>query len=352
MTGTNPRAWNRLVEGAFRIYSVLVYAFLYLPILIVIIFSFNKSKSINTFAGVTLDWYVNAWADTSIQSGLRNSIIVATLNMVCAVVLGTLLALGLRRAPRALIPIFLAVMYMTIISPEIVTGLSSLLFFVQLGKTFGIQNILGIFTIVATHAVWTSALVALLVRARLASMDESLDEASADLGATPWGTFRQITIPLLLPAIIAGGLLAFTFSFDDYVITQFVSGPQSSTLPIRIWGMVRFGVSPLVNAVATVILLFTLTSVFLAQYILTNENASPRPLLVWFAFVMGVALYGIGPAQEFWNGLTGLEGTFGGVTWIVVWMAALLALYLGLTRVRRPPPSSQLVSSARLKVQS
>jgi spermidine/putrescine transport system permease protein len=342
MMGIHQHAMTRLVEGAFRVYSVLVYAFLYLPILIVIIFSFNSSKSVNTFAGVTTDWYVKAWADTSIQSGLRNSLIVATLNMLCAVTLGTLLALGLRKAPRAVIPIFLAIMYMTIISPEIVTGLASLLFFVQLGKTLGIQNILGIFTIVATHAVWTSALVALIVRARLASMDDALDEASADLGATPWGTFWQVTVPLLLPAIIAGGLLAFTFSFDDYVITQFVSGPQSSTLPIRIWGMVRFGVSPLVNAVATVILLFTLTSVFLAQYILTNENASPRPLLVWFAFVIGAALYGIGPAQGFWNELTGFEGIFGGATWLVLWMGGMVALYLVLTRVRRPPSSARL----------
>lgn len=342
MTGINQRTTNKLVEGAFRVYSVLVYVFLYLPILVVILFSFNNSKSVNTFAGLTTDWYVKAWADTSIQSGLRNSLIVATLNMIGAVALGTLLALGLRKAPRVVVPIFLAIMYMTIISPEIVTGLASLLFFVQLGKTLGIQNILGIFTIVATHSVWTSALVALIVRARLAGMDESLDEASADLGATPWGTFWQVTVPLLLPAIIAGGLLAFTFSFDDYVITQFVSGPQSSTLPIRIWGMVRFGVSPLVNAVATVILLFTLTSVFLAQYILTNENASPRPLLVWFSFVIGAALYGIGPAQGFWSGVTGLQGMFGGATWIIVWMGVMVALYLAWTRVRRPPPSSQL----------
>lgn len=345
--GGNQGVSNRLVEGAFRVYTVFTYIFLYLPILIVIIFSFNDSKSVNTFAGVTLDWYFKAWADSSIQSGLRNSLIVATLNMIAAVTLGTLLALGLRRAPRAIIPIFLAIMYMTIISPEIVTGLSSLLFFVQIGKSFGIQNILGIFTIVATHAVWTSALVALVVRARLASMDETLDEASADLGATPWGTFWQVTVPLLLPAIVAGGLLAFTFSFDDYVITQFVSGPQSSTLPIRIWGMVRFGVSPIVNAVATVILLFTLTSVFLAQYILTNEHASPRPLLIWFSFVIGVALYGIGPAQGLWNGLTGLGGLVGGATWVAVWMGGLAGLYVLLGWARRSTSLARLHPVAR-----
>ncbi|RIK31011.1 MAG: spermidine/putrescine ABC transporter permease [Chloroflexi bacterium] len=327
---------NRALELAFRVYAALVYVFLYLPILIVVLFSFNDSKSVQAWAGFTTNWYVTAWQDASIQSGLRNSLIVATLNMIVAVTLGTLLAIGLRKSPRILIAIFIAVMYMTIISPEIVTGLSSLLFFVQVGKSLGIKNILGIFTIVATHAVWTSALVALIVRARMAGMDDSLDEASADLGATPWGTFWQVTIPLLLPGIIAGGLLAFTFSFDDYVITQFVSGPQSSTLPIRIWGMVRFGVSPIINAVATVILAFTLTSVFLAQYILTNENASPRPLLVWFAFVLGLALYGIGPAQGFWNGLTGLGGVLGGATWLVAWMGGLVIIYLVVARLQRP----------------
>lgn len=333
---------NRLVEIGLRVYAALVYIFLYLPILIVVLFSFNNSRSVQSWAGFTTDWYIKAWQDASIQSGLRNSLIVASFNMLAAVILGTLLALGLRKSPKLLVGIFIAVMYMTIISPEIVTGLSSLLFFVQVGKWLGIKNILGIFTIVATHAVWTSALVALIVRARLASLDESLDEASADLGATPWGTFWQITIPLLLPAIIAGGLLAFTFSFDDYVITQFVSGPQSSTLPIRIWGMVRFGVSPIINSVAAVILSFTLVSLFLAQYILTNDNASPRPLLAWFMFVIGVVLYGIGPAQSVWNNLTRFEGMVGIASWLVVWMAAVGAFYWFLRRVRRPPPSAQL----------
>lgn len=331
---------NRWLELSFRVYSTLVYAFLYLPILIVVIFSFNDSKSVQAWARFTTDWYAKAWQDPSIQSGLRNSFIVASLNMTLAVILGTLLAIGLKKAPKLLVGIFIAIMYMTIISPEIVTGLSSLLFFVQVGKWLGIQNILGIFTIVATHSVWTSALVALIVRARMAGMDESLDEASADLGATPWATFWQVTVPLLLPGIISGGLLAFTFSFDDYVITQFVSGPQSSTLPIRIWSMVRFGVSPIINSVATVILLFTLTSVFLAQYILTNENASPRPLFLWLLFVVGVVTYGLGPGQSFWTGLTGLSDVLGVVSYLIVWMGGLIAIYYLVRRVRRPPPAA------------
>lgn len=331
---------NRTVDLAFRIYAVLAYLFLYLPILVVVIFSFNDSRYVESWNGFTTDWYARAWGDPNIQAGLRNSLIVAPLNMVLSVVLGTLLAIGLKKTPGALVALFLAVMYMTIVSPEIVTGLASLLFFVQVGKLLAIRNILGIGTIVVTHVVFNASLVALIVRARLAGMDESLEEASADLGATPWGTFWQVTIPILMPAIIAGGLLAFTFSFDDFVITQFVSGPQSSTLPLRIWGMVRFGVSPIVNPVATVILAFTLTSVFLAQYILTSPSASLRPLVLWMLFIIGLVLYGLGPAQSFWVSLSNLEGLPGVVTFMVVWMGVLIAAYWAFRRLRRPVQAS------------
>lgn len=330
------------VNWGFKLYSVLGYVFLYLPILVVVIFSFNDSRYVEAWAGFTLDWYGKAWTDPNIQAGLRNSLIVAPFVMLISVVLGTLLAIGLKKTPGAVVALFLAVMYMTIVSPEIVTGLASLLFFVQAGKALAIRNILGIPTIVVTQVVYTASIVALIVRARLSGMDESLDEASADLGATPWTTFWSVTIPLLMPAVISGGLLAFTFAFDDFVITQFVSGPASSTLPIRIWGMVRFGVSPIVNPVATVILAFTLTSVFLAQYILTNENASARPLLVWVLFIVGVVLYGIGPAAGFWGGLTGFTGVIGVLTFLIAWMGALIGIYYLARRVRRPPPSRQL----------
>lgn len=330
------------VNWAFKIYSLLGYLFLYLPILVVVIFSFNDSRFVESWKGFTLDWYGRAWTDPNIQAGLRNSLIVAPFVMVLSVILGTLLAIGLKKTPGAIVALFLAVMYMTIVSPEIVTGLASLLFFVQAGKALAIKNILGIPTIVVTQVVYTASLVALIVRARLAGMDDTLDEASADLGATPWTTFWSVTIPLLMPAIISGGLLAFTFAFDDFVITQFVSGPASSTLPIRIWGMVRFGVSPIVNPVATVILAFTLTSVFLAQYILTNENASTRPLVLWVLFIAGVVLYGVGPAQSIWTGLTTLTGVIGILTFLVVWMGALIGIYYLARRVRRPPPAAQL----------
>lgn len=338
---------NRMVDWAFRVYAVMCYLFLYLPILVVVIFSFNDSRYVEAWNGFTTNWYTKAWTDPNIQAGLRNSLIVAPFNMILSVILGTLLAIGLKKTPGVLVALFMAVMYMTIVSPEIVTGLASLLFFVQTGKMLGIKNILGIFTIVVTQVVFSASLVALIVRARLASMDDSLDEASADLGATPWTTFWQVTIPLLMPAIIAGGLLAFTFAFDDFVITQFVSGPSSSTLPIRIWGMVRFGVSPIVNPVATVILAFTLTSVFLAQYILTASNASVRPLILWVLFIVGVVLYGLGPAAGFWTTLTSLQGVVGIVTFLFAWMAVLLGVFWLTQRLRRPAPTTKLKPAAQ-----
>lgn len=333
---------DALVNNGFKIYAALCYAFLYLPILVVVIFSFNDSRYVEAWNGFTLNWYGRAWTDPNILAGLRNSLIVAPFVMIISVVLGTLLAIGLKKTPGALVALFLAVMYMTIVSPEIVTGLASLLFFVETGRALQIRNILGIPTIVVTQVVYTASLVALIVRARLSGMDEALDEASADLGATPWTTFWSVTIPLLMPAIISGGLLAFTFAFDDFVITQFVSGPASSTLPIRIWGMVRFGVSPIVNPVATVILAFTLTSVFLAQYILTNANASMRPLAIWMVFIVGIVLYGIGPAQTFWATLTNLTGVVGILTFLAAWMGAIIGVYFLARRVRRLPPAAQL----------
>lgn len=338
VVGVQPRSLStthvldRLIEIAFRVYAVLVYAFLYVPIAVVVIFSFNDSRFVQAWQGFTTAWYGRAWSDVSILNSLRVSLTVAPINTVLATALGTLLALGLRHAPRLVVVLLLAVVYMTIVTPELVTGLAALLYFVKIGEILGIKNILGIFTLVVTHVVFNSAIVALIVRARLAGMDETLNEASADLGATPWGTFWQITVPLLMPAIIAGALLAFTFSFDDFVISFFVSGPQSTTLPIRIFSMVRFGVSPIVNPVATVLLAFTLTSVFLAQYILTRENASFRPLIIWFAFVVGVIFYSLGPGQAFWARFVPLNDLFRFLTFILAWFLVLYGLSRVLTR--------------------
>jgi spermidine/putrescine transport system permease protein len=185
-------------------------------------------------------------------------------------------ALGLQRVGRKTRLLFDALTYTSIIVPEIVIALATLVLFATgfdfIEATVGIKLNFGHPTIIAAHVLFNTSLVLLLVRARLSGMDRTLVEASSDLFATPWRTFRQITFPMLLPAIVAGFLLAFTFSFDDYVITTFTSGPGSSTLPLFIFGQVKRGVTPETNAVATMILAFTIGTLLIAQIMLTWQS--------------------------------------------------------------------------------
>ena len=248
-----------LIDPALRAWTAVVFAFLFLPIVVVIVFSFNGSRLVEVWTGFSLKWYGTAWTDPSILDALRVSLTVATANALLATVFGTLAALGLRRAGRRLRTAFELMVYGTIVTPEIVIAIASLLFFVTVNFDLGIP------TIVITHVVYNTSIVTLIVRARLAGMDKSLEEAAADLGATPLEAMRRVTLPLLYPAILAGALLAFTFSFDDFVLTFFVSGASSTTLPLKIFSMLRFGISPVVNAVATVMLGVTLTCIAAAS---------------------------------------------------------------------------------------
>jgi spermidine/putrescine transport system permease protein len=199
---------------------------------------------------------------------------VALPNAIFASIIGTMAALGLQRVSKWVRLSFDGLTYISIIVPEVVIALSTLVLFASafdvINPAFGIRLGLGHGTIVAAHMLFNISLVLLLVRARLSTMDRTLQEASADLFATPWRTFRQITFPQLLPAIVAGFLLAFTFSFDDYVITSFVSGPGSSTLPLFVFGQVKRGVSPETNAVAAMMLLLTLTILVVGQFLLAR----------------------------------------------------------------------------------
>jgi spermidine/putrescine transport system permease protein len=256
-----------LFEPALRTWTALVYAFLFIPIATVVFFSFNASRLVDVWTGFSLKWYVTAWTDPSILAALRVSLTVALINAVLATTFGTLAAIGIQRAGPRLRTLFETMVYGTIVTPEIVIAIASLLFFVTINVDLGIP------TIVITHVVYNTSIVALIVRARLAGMDRTLEEAAADLGATPVQTLRRVTIPLLYPAILAGGLLAFTFSFDDFVLTFFVSGATSTTLPLKIFSMLRFGISPVVNAVATVMLVVTLTSIFTASLIVRRGRS-------------------------------------------------------------------------------
>ncbi|MBI4261471.1 MAG: ABC transporter permease [Actinobacteria bacterium] len=260
------RSWDRAVDRALRGWGGVVYAFLYLPILVVVIYAFNDSRHVANWERFGLRWWGEAWRDESIRKALLLSLWTAASNAGVAVVLGTAAALGLRNVRRRTRTAYDAFMYMALIVPEIVIAIGSLLFF----ATFAPQ-LLGPPAIVITHAVFNTSVVTLIVRARLAGMDRSLEEASADLGAGRWGTFRRVTLPQLFPAILAGGLLAFTFSFDDVVLSTFVTGAGSSTLPLRVFSELRFGLTPLANVVATFMLTITLTAIVTAQVLLRRS---------------------------------------------------------------------------------
>ena len=265
--------WAGVVEGYFRLHAALTYAFLFLPIIVVVVLAFNATtKATTVWEGFSLRWFEIALGDEVVRDALTNSFWIAIPNAFLATAFGTMAALGLQRVGKGIRLGFDVLTYMSIIVPEIVIALATLILFATsfdaLESWFGLRLQFGRETIIAAHVLFNTSLVLLLVRARLSGMDRTLVDASADLFATPWRTFRQITWPQLLPAVIAGFLLSFTFSFDDFVITTFVSGPGSSTLPLFIFGQVKRGVTPETNAVATMMLAFTLAMLLIGQLFL------------------------------------------------------------------------------------
>ena len=250
-------------------WAVLVYAFLYAPIVVIVVYAFNGGRQVLNWEGFSTKWFGEALSDPSITEPLKNSLLIGVGNAVVACVLGTALALSLPRMWSWVRTPIDGLVYMTLVTPEIVFGISALIFFVQAGIPLGLT------TILIAHVVFNASVVALIVRARAVGMGQSLEEASFDLGAGPLSTFRQVTLPRLAPAILAGGLLAFTFSFDDFITSFFVSGPGTTTLPLRIFSSLRFGVSPIVNATAVMILLLTLAAVVIA-YLVLRRTAQGR----------------------------------------------------------------------------
>ena len=259
---------RRLLGG----YAVLAYIFLYAPIAVVVVFAFNGGREVLYWQGFSTKWFEAALNTPEITNALKLSILIALGNALVACVLGTMLALSLpRMRPWLRTPID-ALAYMTLVTPEIVFAIAALVFFVQAGSRVGIESPLGWQTILIAHVVFNASVVALVVRARFVSMGQQLEEASYDLGAGPLSTFRQVTLPRLAPAILAGGLLAFTFSFDDFITSFFVTGPESETLPIYIWGQLRFGVTPAINATAAMMLALTLVGVVVAYLVLRRSE--------------------------------------------------------------------------------
>jgi spermidine/putrescine transport system permease protein len=268
-----------LVEVWLRAHTGLVFAFLFLPIVIVVIFSFNDTtRRVTDWDGFGLRWYQYVLGDRAIQRYLLNSVIVGVATGIIATVVGTMAALGFQRAPRWFRVPFDAITYVSVIVPELVIALATLVFFAStigrdgiVTQATGTEIGFGYHTIVSAVSLFNISLVMLLVRARLSGMDRTMVEASFDLFATPWRTFWQVTFPQLLPAIVAGFLLSFTFAFDDYLITTFVNGRGTSTIPLYVFGQIRKGVTPATNAVAAIMLMVTLGILLVGQWMLSRQ---------------------------------------------------------------------------------
>ena len=250
-------------------YSVGMYTFLYAPIVVLIVFSFNNAEQTATWGGLTLRWYAQLLTNSAVWDAAWVSARVAVATTVTATVLGTAAALGMRLASQRLLRFAQPLILLPIVLPEIVMAVSLLGLFGALG----IQ--LDFWTVWFAHVVFSTSYVIVVVRARLSGMDTTLEEAAADLGATPWVTFWTVTLPQLAPAVVSGALLVVTLSIDDYLITSFVSGVGNTTLPLQIYAMVRKKVSPEINAICTLLLLFT-TAMIAIAWLIERQSSNTR----------------------------------------------------------------------------
>jgi spermidine/putrescine transport system permease protein len=258
-TITRPPRNIRLGKQALTLHGLLSYVFLYAPIVILLIFSFNASKFASAaWKGFSFKWYLELFNDEALGSALKNSLYIGFMSTLISTIFGTMVAIAMERYNFWGKLAFDALLYLPIIIPDIAMAVMLLLFFVM------VKIPLGRSTIIISHIAFNISFVAIVVRARLAQFDMTLEEAAQDLYADNWQTFRRVTLPLLMPGILGGALLAFTLSLDDFVITFFTSGPGSSTLPLRIYSMVKLGVTPEINALSAVMLLASFVLVFLS----------------------------------------------------------------------------------------
>ena len=254
--------------------TILGFAFLYIPILSLVIFSFNKSKLVTVWAGFSTKWYGKLFTDPQILGAAWISIKIAFVSASLALVLGTLAAFVLVRFRRFLGKNLMSGMIAApLVMPDVIIGLSLLLLFVAMESMLGWPAGRGMTTIIIAHTTFCMAYVAVVVQSRLIDMDESLEEAALDLGAKPVRVFFDITLPVISPALVSGWLLSFTLSLDDLVIASFVSGPGASTLPMVIFSKVRLGVSPDINALATIIISIVAIGVLLASFTMKPRKA-------------------------------------------------------------------------------
>ncbi len=253
------KLWMRLAMG-------FTFFFLYFPILSLIVFSFNDSKRNITSRGFTLKYYEKAFDNTQLHEAFANSLIVAGISTVTATILGAMLGLALYKFRFPAQGPYEGMVHLPIVIPEICLAVAMVAFFATVDVP------LGLITITVSHIAFSIPFVAVVIRARMAGFNRSLEEVSADLGASQWQTFWNVTFPYMKPGLVAGALLAFTLSLDDFVITFFTSGPGSTTFPIKIYSMVRFSVTPEVNAASTVLIVITLFLTTLALWIQSKSQ--------------------------------------------------------------------------------
>ena len=265
---TQRRPVIRIGSLALSLNAIVIFGFLYLPILILILFSFNNTRSVAQFTGFSTEWYTKLFSNEELQAAAGNSLVIALVSTIVSTVIGTMTALALDRFRFRLSGFLEANLYLPIVIPEIVMGIALLLFFNQalfpiLESVIGARPAQGAPTVTIAHIAFNIPFVYVIVRARLADFDHRLEEAAQDLGADEWTTFKRVTLPLLMPGILGGALMAFTLSLDDYLITAFTRG-NINTMPTYIYSLVRKGVTPEINALSTVLLALSMGLVLLS----------------------------------------------------------------------------------------
>jgi putrescine transport system permease protein len=254
-------------------FLIFGFAFLYAPIVILVVYSFNESRLVTVWAGFSFKWYVELFADTQLMDAAWTSLRVAFYTACASVVLGTMSALMLVRMRRFNgKTLFAGMITAPLVMPEVITGLSLLLLFVSFGDIFGFNFPRGMVTIWIAHVTFCVAFVTVVLTSRLGEMDRALEEAAMDLGANRLKVFFVITLPIIAPALVSGWLLAFTLSLDDLVIASFVSGPSSTTLPMKVFSSVRLGVSPKINALATLLIVVMSIAAAIAWSLMAREE--------------------------------------------------------------------------------
>lgn len=257
-----------------KIMMLLGFVFLYAPVLLLMLYSFNESKLVTVWAGFSTKWYAALLQDEQILDAAWLSLKIAAINSTIAIVIGTLAAITLVRFGKFLGRTMMTWMIAApLVMPDVILGLSLLLLFVSMSTVIGFPEGRGMLTIIIAHVTFSAAYVSVIVQARLSSLDRSYEEAAIDLGAGPVTVFRTVTLPLIMPSVIAGWLLSFIMSFDDLVIASFVSGPSSSTLPMVIFSKVRLGLNPEINALATIVITLVSVGVAVAGIILARQAA-------------------------------------------------------------------------------